>query len=54
MNVTIERKVKVKAGGWGYPSKLTKVGLLSGSRPFALQNRMARCVRFARWAATVC
>lgn len=33
---------------------LTSVGLLVGSKPFALQNKMARCVRFARWLATVC
>lgn len=30
------------------------MGLLGGSRPFALQNKMARCVRFARCEATVC
>lgn len=33
---------------------LTNVGLSDGSRPFALQNKMARSVRLARWRATVC
>ena len=33
---------------------LTRVGLLVGRRALALQNMMARCVRFAKWQAMVC